>query len=73
MAESKAEKKMGPNHIVKSYVPLKRRKRQKRLAINSRIIVGLGRLTFQSPTISNLAASSAGNYFNTNYQKNRKS
>lgn len=39
--ESKVEMKMGPNHIVESYVPLKRRKREKRLALNSRIIVDL--------------------------------
>lgn len=28
--ESKVEVKMGPNYIVKSYVPLKRRKREKK-------------------------------------------
>lgn len=60
--------KMDPNHIVKSYVPLKRRKREKRLALNSRRVVDLGRLTFQSPTISNQTVSS-GNGFNTFIRK----
>lgn len=59
---------MDPNHIVKSYVPLKRRKREKRLALNSRRVVDLGRLTFQSPTISNQTVSS-GNGFNTFIRK----
>lgn len=70
---SNAEMKMRPNHIVKSYVPLKRKKIEKRLALNYRTIVDLGRLTFQSCMTSNLTASSVGNDFNTIYQKNSKS
>lgn len=39
--ESKVEMKMGPNHTVKSYVPLKRRKRKKKDSIKFQNNCGL--------------------------------